>query len=77
MADDRRAISVAVNGCAQPPDAARIVFATDTLHVNQVWVAPWMADEIAGRDDLIVEREVPLSFDGGRLTSPWSMPAIK
>ena len=46
MADDRRAISVAVNGCAQPPDAARIVFATDTLHVNQVWVAPWMADEI-------------------------------
>lgn len=77
MADDRRAISVAVNGCAQPLDAARIVFAADTLHVNQVWVAPWMADEIAGRDDLIVEREVPLSFDGGRLTSPWSMPAIK
>jgi len=77
MTDDRRAISVAVNGCAQPLDAARIVFAADTLHVNQVWVAPWMADEIAGREDLIVEREVPLSFDGGRLTSPWSMPAIK
>ncbi len=77
MADDLRAISVAVNGCAQPPDRARIVFAADTLHVNRVWAAPWMADEIAGRDDLVIEDEVPLSFDGGRLTSPWSMPSIK
>jgi len=77
MADDRRAINVALNGCAQPLDRARIVFAADTLHVDRVWVAPWMAEEVAGRDDLVVEAEVPLSFDAGRLTSPWDMPAIK
>ncbi len=77
MADDERALQVAVNGCARPPDQARIVFATDTLHVHDVYAAPWMADEIAARDDLVIDGEVPLRFDGGRMSSPWDLPALK
>lgn len=77
MADDQRALQVAVNGCARPAAQARIVLAADTLHVDDVWVAPCMADEIADRDDLVVEGEAPLRFEHGRMSSPWDMPAIK
>ena len=69
---DELALRVALNASACPPDEVRLMFATDTLHVSEVFVAPWLADEVEAADDLELVERVPLTFADGRMTSPWA-----
>jgi hypothetical protein len=70
---DELALRIALNASARPPDQVRLVFATDTLHVSEVLVAPWLADEVESADDLELIERVPLTFAEGRMTSPWCL----
>ena len=71
---DDLALRIALNASACPPDQVRLMFATDTLHVSEVLVAPWLADEVDLADDLELIERVPLTFaDDGRMTSPWCL----
>ena len=70
---DELALRVALNGSACRPDEVRLMFATDTLHVSEVFVAPWLADEVEAADDLELVERVPLTFADGRMTSPWCL----
>ena len=71
---DDLALRIALNASACPPDQVRLMFATDTLHVSEVLVAPWLADEVNRADDLELVERVPLTFaDDGRMTSPWCL----
>lgn len=70
---DEQALRIALNASARPPDQVRLMFATDTLHVSEVLVAPWLADEVDRTDGLELIERVPLTFaDDGWMTSPWS-----
>jgi hypothetical protein len=74
MADDRRAISVALRGCAVPQETARMVFIRDTLTVNTLWVSPSLRGEVEQHPRLSIVDEVPLAFsDAGVMTSPWAL----
>ncbi len=74
MADDRRALEVAVRGCGQPQDKARFVFIRDTLALQHIWVSPSLREQVEHHPRLRIEREVPLAFDAqGRMTSPWTL----
>lgn len=74
MADDRRALEVAVRGCAQPQETARFVFIRNTLALDHIWVSPSMREQVENHPRLSIEREVPLAFDAhGRMTGPWQM----
>jgi hypothetical protein len=69
---DELALRIALNASARPPDQVRLMFATDTLHVSEVLVAPWLADEVDRTDDLELIERVPLTFaNDGWMTSPW------
>jgi hypothetical protein len=70
---DELALRIALNASARPPAEARLMFATDTLHVSEVLVAPSLADEVASADDLHLVERVPLTFADGRMTSPWCL----
>jgi hypothetical protein len=72
MPTDELALKVAMNASACPPDRLRLMLATDTLHVSEVFVAPCLADEVAARDDLELIERVPLTFTDGQMTSPWT-----
>ena len=74
MPDDHRALQVAVRGCAQPAEAARIVFIQDTLHVDRMWVSPTLRQQVEAHPQLSVTGEVPLTFDNqGTMTAPWQL----
>ena len=72
MPDDRRALQAAIRGCAQPPDQARMVFISDTLTLDHIWVSPNLAASVEQHPRLRVVEEIPLSFcQDGSMSSPW------
>lgn len=74
MPDDRRALRVAVRGCAQPPETARLVFIQDTLHVDRLWVSPSLREQVEAHPQLTLSDEVPLAFtEQGMMRSPWQL----
>jgi hypothetical protein len=76
MPDDRRALQVALRGCGQPPEAARMVFVRDTLALDRLWVSPTMRALVEAHPRLRIVGEVPLRCDEhASLVSPWQLPA--
>jgi hypothetical protein len=75
MADDRRALEVAVRCCGVPPtQAPTFVFARNTLALGQLWMSETLRPQIEAHPHLRIAGEVPLTFDAdGRMTSPWCM----
>ena len=75
MADDQRALEVAVRTCgAVPGSAVSFVFARNTLAVEKLWVSPALRAQVEEHPRLNIVGEVPLSFDrNGSMTSPWLM----
>ena len=77
MADDRRALQVALRGCGQPQDTARMVFIRDTLTLDRLWVSPSLRDAVEEHPRLSVVDETPLSFDAnGVMAAPWRMQPV-
>ena len=75
MADDRRALEVALRGCGEPPEAARWVWINNTSKLRQLWVSPNLRHAVEANPHLRVLRETALRFDdAGRLVQPWDMP---
>jgi len=74
MADDRRAIQVAVRGCGQPYETARIVLIHDTLALDQLWVSPSLGPAVEAHPRLSTLEEIPFTFSqDGTMTSPWRL----
>jgi hypothetical protein len=75
MADDRRAMEVAVRACgAEPGSDITFVFTRNTLTVEHLWVSPSLRAQVEAHPRLKIVGEVPLSFDeNGTMTSPWQM----
>ncbi|MCB0226972.1 MAG: DUF2088 domain-containing protein, partial [Anaerolineae bacterium] len=74
MADDRRALQVALRGCGEMPEAARMVFIEDTMNLDTLWVSPNLRDDIEAHPRLSIIDELPLTFDDqGQLQSPWKL----
>lgn len=74
MADDRRALSVALRGCAMPQESARMVFIRDTLTLDKLWVSPSLRQAVLAHPRLTLVDEVPLAFDdAGAMVSPWRL----
>lgn len=72
MADDRRALQVALRGCAMPPEEARMVFIQDTLALGRFWVSPSLRMAVEAHPRLTIAGETPLAFAAdGALRSPW------
>ena len=75
MADDRRALEVALRGCGEPPEAARWVWINNTSKLRHLWVSPNLRTTVEADARLRLIAETPLRFDArGRLVSPWEMP---
>lgn len=77
MADDERALHVAVRGCAEPPDEAKMVFIRDTLSLEHFYVSPSLRETVEAHPRLKIVDEVPLSFEDGVMCSPWQMEPAK
>ena len=74
MPDDKRALEVALRGCAQPQADARMVFIRDTLTVDHLWVSPNLRQAVEEHPRLSILEEVPLEFAiDGRMLCPWSL----
>jgi len=75
MADDRRALEVAVRCCGvHPGQAPTFVFARNTLALGQLWMSENLRPQIAAHPHLRITGEAPLTFDAdGRMTSPWCL----
>jgi hypothetical protein len=75
MADDRRALEVAVRCCGAPPtQAPTFVFARNTLALGQLWMSENLRPQIEAHPHLRIAGEAPLTFDeDGRMTSPWCL----
>ncbi|GBL37764.1 hypothetical protein EMGBD1_14510 [Anaerolineaceae bacterium] len=75
MADDQRALEVAVRTCgAAPGSAVSFVFARNTLTAEKLWVSQALRAQVEAHPRLTIVGEVPLSFDrNGSMTSPWLM----
>lgn len=75
MADDRRALEVAVRCCGVPPDREpTFVFARNTLTVEHLWMSPNLCPQIEAHPRLTILGETPLTFDeNGCMLSPWRM----
>jgi len=75
MADDRRALEVAVRCCGvHPGQAPTFVFARNTLALSQLWISENLRPQIEAHPHLQIAGEAPLTFDeDGRMTSPWCM----
>ena len=74
MADDRRALQVALRGCGESPETARMVFIEDTMNLDTLWVSPNLRDDIEAHPRLSIIDELPLTFDDqGQLQSPWKL----
>ncbi|MBI1293699.1 DUF2088 domain-containing protein [bacterium] len=77
MADDERALHVAVRGCAEPPEEAKMVFIRDTLSLEHFYVSPSLRETVEAHPRLKIVDEVPLSFEEGVMNSPWQMEPAK
>ncbi len=77
MADDERALQVAVRGCAEPPDEAKMVFIRDTLSLEHFFVSPSLRQAVEEHPRLKIVDEVPLDFAEGVMSSPWQMEPAK
>lgn len=76
MADDLRAIQVAMLGCAEPPKQAKLVLIRDTLTLDKLWVSESLRNEVESHPRLSVIDEVPFAFnENGLMASPWQMQA--
>lgn len=74
MADDRRAIQVAVRCCGQRAEHARLVFIEDTLHLERLWVSPNLRPVVEAHPRLSLMGEVALEFrSDGAMESPWCL----
>ncbi len=74
MADDRRALQVALRGCARPHDQASMTFIRDTLTLDHLWVSPSLRQAVLEHPRLTIAEEVPLCFDeNGNMVSPWKL----
>ncbi len=74
MPDDKRALEVALRGCAQPQADARMVFIRDTLTVDQLWVSPNLRQAVEEHPRLSLIEEVPLQFGvDGAMLCPWKL----
>ncbi|MCX6043487.1 MAG: DUF2088 domain-containing protein [Chloroflexi bacterium] len=74
MPDDKRALEVALRGCAQPQADARMVFIRDTLTVDQLWVSPNLRKAVEEHPRLALIEEVPLQFGtDGAMLCPWKL----
>ena len=75
MADDERALAVAVRTCgAAPGSEVSFVFARNTLTVENLWVSAALRAQVEAHPRLTIVGEVPLTFDrNGSMTSPWQM----
>jgi hypothetical protein len=74
MANDQRAVQVALRGCGQPVDTARLVFIRDTLTLDRFWVSPSMRPLVEEHPRLTVTGETPLTFSAqGVMGSPWEL----
>lgn len=75
MADDRRALEVALRCCGEPPESARIVLINDTLTLNHLWVSPSLREIVEAHPRLRIDGEERLTFDAaGTMISPWRLP---
>ncbi len=75
MANDERALEVAVRCCARPVDAARWLFVRNTLAVDELWVSETLRAAVLSNPALEILDETPLAFDAaGVMQSPWLMP---
>ena len=75
LANDERALEVAVRCCARPVDAARWLFARNTLAVDELWVSETLRAAVLSNPALEILGETPLVFDAaGVMQSPWAMP---
>jgi hypothetical protein len=76
MPDDRRALAVALRGCAQPQETARMVWMRDSLTLDHLWMSPSLQDDIQAHDRLEIVDETALDFAAdGTMLSPWNMSA--
>jgi hypothetical protein len=75
MADDRRALEVAVRSCGvEPGNEPTFVFTRNTLTVEHLWMSSNLRPQIEAHPRLRIVNEVPLAFDDdGTMTSPWRM----
>lgn len=77
MADDRRALDIAVRGCGEPPAQARWVFINNTSKLRQLWASPTLRAEIEAQEHLRIVGEVPLAFDAqAHMISPWNLAGV-
>ena len=77
MANDRRALEVAVRCCGAPPNRApTFVFARNTLALRQLWMSENLLPQIEAHPNLQIVGETRLAFDDdGCMISPWRLPA--
>ena len=77
MADDRRALEIAIRCCGEPPAQARWVFINNTSKLRRLWASPTLRAEIDAQPHLRIVREVPLAFDAqGQMVGPWQMAGV-
>ncbi len=74
MANDLRAIQVAVRTCGQPWATARMVFIENTLKLSNIWISASLRAEAEAHSRLKITGEVALRFsESGVIQSPWAL----
>jgi hypothetical protein len=75
MADDQRALEVAVRCCgALPTQPPTFVFARNTLSLAQLWMSDNLRPQIEAHPHLQIVGEAPLAFDNdGCMIAPWRL----
>ncbi len=74
LPNDKQALQVALLGCGNLSEAARLVFIRNTLTLDRLWVSPSLRSAIEGQARLSIIDERPLAFtDDGTMMSPWQM----
>ena len=76
FADDERALEVSLRICAEPQEAARMVFIRDTLSLEDFYISPSMRAEAEAHPRLSISDEVPLSFEHGSMQNPWQLEPV-
>ena len=76
FADDERALEVSLRICAEPQDAAKMVFIRDTLTLEDFYVSPSLRAEVESHPRLTITGETPLSFTDGVMQTPWQMEPV-
>ena len=77
LPDDRRALQVALRGCGEIQETARMVFIRDTLTLDHLWVSPSLRGVVEEHPRLMIVDETPLAFDAnGVMTNPWQLGSV-